>query len=108
MEEFLAPLPVERLPGIGWELASKLAEKLEVEKVGDLLLHSKAALQTVLGPTNGDKYWEFARGIDARELEGPKPRGSVSAEINYGIRFSTKEEVKVRLFRFIRAVNPKD
>lgn len=93
--EFLAPLSVESLPGIGWERAKKLETDLKVEKVGDLLSWSKAELQKVLGPLNGEKYWGFARGIDPRELDGEKPRQSVSAEVNYGIRFTTDDETEV-------------
>ncbi|KAM0752441.1 DNA repair protein [Meredithblackwellia eburnea MCA 4105] len=96
----LSDLPVDSLPGIGWSLRRKLDEELDVHTVGDLLKFSKSQLQNAIGQVNGEKFYQFARGIDPRELEGPKVRQSVSAEINYGIRFETGDEPAVE--RFVR------
>ncbi|KAL8279058.1 hypothetical protein RQP46_008516 [Phenoliferia psychrophenolica] len=100
VESFLKDLPVGSLPGIGYATESKLEEKLDVTTVGDLLRVPKAQLVEAIGKQNGDKFEKFARGIDPRELEGAKPRQTVGAEINYGIRFETNVEVE----RFVRAL----
>ena len=47
-EPFLAPLPVERLPGVGRKTAAMLGD-MNVRTVRDLRLLSRQALRTLLG-----------------------------------------------------------
>jgi DNA repair protein REV1 len=96
----LDSLSVDALPGIGWNLRSKLEHELEVTTVGEMLRVRPSELGRVLGEQNGKKFGAFARGIDNRELEAGKARQSVSAEVNYGIRFEHLHEVEVRSFLF--------
>ncbi|GAA5990517.1 hypothetical protein JCM11641_006115 [Rhodosporidiobolus odoratus] len=97
---FLAPLDVDALPGIGWKQSDKLESELGVRTVGDLLKKNKYDLERALGKKNAETYAAFARGVDARELENGKARQSVSAEVNYGIRFGEGRYDQVE--RFIR------
>ncbi|BGO96474.1 hypothetical protein RTG_02166 [Rhodotorula toruloides ATCC 204091] len=87
VDEFLLPLDVDSLPGIGWSLRDKLKKELDVETVGDLRRVPPYKLARTIGPENGKKFAAFAQGVDDRELEVGKPRQSVSTEVNYGIRF---------------------
>ncbi|BGP07607.1 deoxycytidyl transferase [Rhodotorula toruloides] len=87
VDEFLLPLDVDSLPGIGWSLRDKLKKELNVETVGDLRRVPPYKLARTIGPENGKKFAAFAQGVDDRELEVGKPRQSVSTEVNYGIRF---------------------
>ena len=80
--EFLAPLDVEDLPSIGYSIRSKIKEKFDTTVCGDLLEHSKRALQAVLGPKTGDMVYGYLRGEDDRMLEPHKERKSISAEMN--------------------------
>lgn len=95
---FLAELPVEELPGIGWSTRRKLEEEVGVRTVGELGRLSEGERKRVLGQKQGEKFGEYARGVDKRELEVGRERQSVSAEVNYGIRFEKAEEVEVRSF----------
>ncbi|GAA6021100.1 hypothetical protein JCM10207_003363 [Rhodosporidiobolus poonsookiae] len=99
VSDFLAPLAVDSLPGIGWSLRDKLDE-IGVKTVGDLLGKNKFTLTQAIGPKNAETFAAFAKGIDARELENNKARQSVSAEVNYGIRFGEGRYDQVE--RFIR------
>ena len=42
--------------------------------------------QTSLGVKAGATLWDYAHGRDSRQVEPPKPRRSVGAEVNWGIR----------------------
>ncbi|KAI5480507.1 DNA repair protein REV1 [Pseudohyphozyma bogoriensis] len=95
VEAHLAPLPVKDLPGIGWSLEDKLEEQLKVTTVGELRDIDVRRLKEVLGKENGVKFAAFARGLDSREVEvNKKGRGTVSADVNYGIRFNEEEQVE--------------
>ncbi|KAK4053705.1 deoxycytidyl transferase [Microbotryomycetes sp. JL201] len=98
--DFVAPLSVDSLPGIGYSMRHRLEDDLGVKTVGDLVKIKHSDLARVLGEQNARKFAAFARGIDDRELEVGKARQSVSAEVNYGIRFEKVEEVE----RFVRAL----
>jgi len=88
---FLAELSVEDLPGVGWSTKRKL-EELGMNTIADIHSSSKSVLQSQLGANAGALLWDFAHGRDARRVEGPKPRRSVGAEVNWGVRFETPED----------------
>jgi DNA polymerase-4 len=78
---FLAPLPVEKLPGVGPVCRATLAD-LGIGTVGDLSLLPVEALESVLGSW-GRVLHEHARGVDRRRLEGSRAPKSVSRETTY-------------------------
>lgn len=90
--EFLADLDVNELPSFGHSAKGKLQTAFGTTTCGGLLSHSRDALRRVLGPKTGDTLYGFLRGKDDRRLEPDKARKSVSAEINYAIRFANQEE----------------
>lgn len=65
----------------------KLAS-LNVKTCGDLQNLSMSKLQKEFGPKTGQMLYRFCRGLDDRPIRKEKERKSVSAEINYGIRFT--------------------
>lgn len=81
VEGFLAPLPVRRLHGVGPATERALAE-LGVETVGDLRARSKEELAARFG-RHGRLLWEFARGIDEREVTTHRERKSLGAETTF-------------------------
>ena len=93
---FLAPLKVDRLPGVGYSMAEKLAEQMGIETLADVISAGPSRLRDTLGDGQGVKVFEFASGIDRRALEPPGPRKSVSVELNYAIRFQADAEASVR------------
>ncbi|KAL2854443.1 hypothetical protein BJY01DRAFT_257906 [Aspergillus pseudoustus] len=89
--DFIAELPVQSLPGVGYSLSSKM-EELGVKLVKDIRELSREKLTSALGPKTGIKLWDYARGIDRTEVGNEVVRKSVSAEVNWGIRFVTQEQ----------------
>lgn len=111
IRDFLKEIDIETLPGIGWKRANDVEEKLaelqkrlagshfskkddkgkgpeltaeepKFEKVGDLLAFTKNQLKQAIGEKTGEMLYNYARGIDSRELEMDGIRKSVSAEVN--------------------------
>ena len=65
-ETFLAPLPVEKLQGIGHAHAVALAEQ-GITTIGQLRRIPKPVLAAAFGDEIGEQIWECARGLDRRE-----------------------------------------
>ncbi|KAK3941534.1 hypothetical protein QBC46DRAFT_340453 [Diplogelasinospora grovesii] len=91
--DILGGLKVEDLPGVAYSIGGKL-EEIGVKFVSDIRQTSKERLTSVLGPKTGEKLWEYARGIDRTEVGEQPVRKSVSAEVNWGIRFINQEEAE--------------
>lgn len=81
--EFLAPLPVEKLPGVGPVCRGTLAD-MGIRTVRDLTLLPVEALESVLGSW-GRVLYERARGIDRRRLETGRMPKSVSRETTFEV-----------------------
>lgn len=56
MDQYLLPLKVESLPGVGWSTRHRL-EALGMATVADVRETSQAALQRELGAKNGALLW---------------------------------------------------
>jgi DNA polymerase IV len=78
VEQFLTPLPVKRVPGVGKVMEGKLAE-LGIVTVGDLRALPLEVLQTRFG-SFGESLYRRARGIDERPVEPDQPVQSISSE----------------------------
>lgn len=89
--EFLGGLLVQDLPGVAHIIGGKL-EELGVKFVKDVRELSRERLMSTLGPKTGEKIWDYSRGIDRVEVGEQVIRKSVSAEVNWGIRFVTHEQ----------------
>lgn len=89
--DFIGDLIVRDLPGVGHSMAAKL-EELGVKSVKDMRALPKERLISGLGPKTGIKMWEYARGIDRTEVGDQVIRKSVSAEVNWGIRFVNQDQ----------------
>ncbi|KAK6227030.1 impB/mucB/samB family protein [Colletotrichum tabaci] len=91
--DVIGELEVKNLPGVAYSLSGKL-EEIGVKFVKDIRQVSKERLSSSLGPKTGEKLWEYARGIDRAEVGEQPPRKSVSAEVNWGIRFINQQEAE--------------
>ncbi|KAA6413051.1 MAG: DNA repair REV1 [Lasallia pustulata] len=89
--DFIGGLTVQDLPGVAYSIGGKLDE-IGAKYVKDVRELSKEKLMTTLGPKTGEKIWDYARGIDRTEVGEQVIRKSVSAEVNWGIRFVTQEQ----------------
>ncbi|KAK9892481.1 hypothetical protein WA026_020471 [Henosepilachna vigintioctopunctata] len=91
VEAYFAEIELADLPGVGRATLSKL-RNLGLNTCGDVQLTSLTLLQAELGQKIGETLLEQAKGIDRKPLNYNYERKSVSAEINYGIRFKKLEE----------------
>ncbi len=78
---FLAPLPIERMWGVGPKTAPKM-RALGYEKLGDLARADEATLRGVLGSW-GTEVARLARGLDARDVTPDALARSIGAEQTY-------------------------
>jgi DNA repair protein REV1 len=89
--DFIGELAVTDLPGVAYSLGGKL-EEMGVKFVKDIRALTKERLVNTLGPKTGEKLWDYSRGIDKAEVGEQTTRKSVSAEVNWGIRFVTQQQ----------------
>ncbi|CAH1782812.1 unnamed protein product [Owenia fusiformis] len=92
IQHFIAKQLAKDLPGVGRKTCIKL-QALGVTTCSDLQAISLAKLQKEFGAKLSESLFEFARGKDDRPIQMEKERKSVSAEVNYGIRFKEQTEV---------------
>ncbi|XP_055914234.1 DNA repair protein Rev1 [Eupeodes corollae] len=104
VEEYMSNIPIRDLPGVGSSTMYTLKE-MHLVTCGDLQMVSLAKLQTAVGKKFGETLHQFCRGIDPRPLVYGQVRKSVSAEVNYGIRFKTQTELETFLLQLCTEVH---
>uniref|UniRef100_A0A182JNL6 DNA repair protein REV1 n=1 Tax=Anopheles christyi TaxID=43041 RepID=A0A182JNL6_9DIPT len=97
VEEYMRAIPIAELPGVGPSTSHRL-KKMTYVSCADLQTIPKNVLQTEFGKKFGETLYNACRGIDEKPLVYDRGRKSVSVDVNYGIRFSTDQEVD----RFMR------
>ena len=70
---------------------------LGASTVGELRQISLPKLQSSLGAKTGQHLFKMARGRDERKVQVEHVRKTVSAEVNYGIRFASWSEAETFL-----------
>ncbi|XP_028981716.2 DNA repair protein REV1 isoform X3 [Esox lucius] len=93
VDDFIRDQTVTSLPGVGRSMGGKLAS-LGVRSCGDLQQVTLQRLQKEFGPRTGQTLFRFCRGLDDRPVRSEKERKSVSAEMNYNIRFTQVDEAE--------------
>nr|WP_216853574.1 DNA polymerase IV [Phytoactinopolyspora halotolerans] len=89
--EFLHPLPVERLWGVGPVTSRKLRDK-GVYTVGDVAELPRRALTAIVGRAAGHHLYALANGLDPRPVEVGRRRRSVGSQSALGRRRRTPDE----------------
>ncbi len=79
---FLAPLPVDELPGIG-KKTERVLKGLDISTIGQLAAAPANALKERFGIW-GELMQSHARGIDSSQVEPPGPAKSISRETTFG------------------------
>ncbi|MBI2831609.1 MAG: DNA polymerase IV [Chloroflexi bacterium] len=79
---FLAPLPVDQLPGIG-KKTERVLKTLGINTIGQLASAPAATLKSRFGIW-GELMQRHARGIDDSKVEPPGPAKSISRETTFG------------------------
>ena len=78
-EEFLAPLEIEKLHGIGHAHATTLRDR-GIQTIGQLRRLPTDALVAVFGEVIGHQLYDRARGLDPRPVAEPAAPKSISRE----------------------------
>jgi DNA polymerase-4 len=102
---FLHPLPVEELPGIG-PTAKERLHQFGIFKIGQLATTPKLLLMEVFG-INGQKYWEFANGIDPRDVKQKIIPIQISRETGFEEDVSDTELMREVLYYLTERVGKK-
>ncbi len=79
--EYLGPLPIEELPGIGPKTQVVL-RMMNIQTIGDLWKLPRPTLRTLFGQS-GEEIYLQSRGIDARPLTAPGRPKSISRETTF-------------------------
>ena len=90
--EFLAPLAVRRLPGVGPKAEERLGSA-GIETIGDLAVLTDDDLRRLLPGSVGTMLRNRARGIDPRELELDTERISISVENTFERDIADRERL---------------
>jgi DNA polymerase-4 len=99
-QEFLLPLPVERLWGVGAVTAAKL-HGLGIHTVGELAELEEATTERLLGKATGAHLHALARLRDPRPVDSTRRRGSIGSQRALGNRPRTAEELDVILTQIV-------
>jgi DNA polymerase-4 len=101
--EFLLPLPVQSLWGVGPATLAKL-EAIGVRLVADLAELDVDIVCAAVGDVNGRHLHALARGIDERSVEPERIAKSIGHEETFSSDLTTHEELRVQLVRLCDAV----
>ena len=101
--EFLMPLPVQSLWGVGPATLAKL-EAIGVRLVADLAELDVDIVCAAVGDVNGRHLHALARGIDERTVEPERIAKSIGHEETFSTDLTTHEELRVQLVRLCDAV----
>jgi DNA polymerase-4 len=99
-EEFLLPLPVERLWGVGAVTAEKL-HRYGIHTVGELSELEAATAERMLGKATGAHVHALARLRDPRPVDTTRRRGSIGSQRALGIRPRSAEELDLILTQIV-------
>lgn len=91
IDAFIAALPIEKFFGIGKVTALKMHE-LGIQNGADLRLWDELELVKHFGKA-GHNYYEYARGIDTREVTPDRKRKSLGAETTFAEDIDDKQQL---------------
>src|SRR5205814_1668330 len=94
--EFLDPLPVELMWGVGPVTRVRLADH-GIRTIGELAAMPGAGLEHLLGHAAGTKLGDLAVNRDPREIETSRKAGSIGAQSALGRRPATHQVVRATL-----------
>jgi DNA polymerase-4 len=101
--EFLHPLPVERLWGVGKVTAAKLHDR-GITTVGQVAKLSQSTLTAMLGKASGRHLHALAHNHDPRPVRVGRRRGSIGSQRAMGGGRKTFEDLEATLAQLIDRV----
>lgn len=90
--DFLHPLPVERLWGVGPVTAGRL-RRLGIESVGEVAGYPEDVLMSILGRAAGRHLHSLAHNRDPRPVRARRRRGSIGSQRALGRRRRSAEDL---------------
>ena len=100
--QFLAPLPIRELWGVGPKMAETLAG-LGFTTIGEIAAWSEEALTARLGKLGGD-IWRRANGIDQRPVLAQGEAKSISKEVTFAEDINDGAQLKLTIRRLADGV----
>lgn len=94
--DFLHPLPIERLWGVGDVTAAKLHEH-GIARIGQLAELGERSLSSIVGPAAGRHLYALSWARDPRRVETGRRRRSIGAQRALGRRARTPAEIEAYL-----------
>lgn len=101
--EFLHPLPVGALWGVGPATLSKL-EGLGIRTVGELAELDESLVRSAVGDAHGRHLHALARGLDDRDVEPERVAKSIGHEETFARDLTTHDDLRFQLVRLCDAV----
>jgi DNA polymerase IV len=93
--EFLDPLPISRLWGVGPKTEARL-KRLGLQTIGQIARMPVETLETMLGSAGRD-LWELANGMDDRDVTSEQEAKSIGAETTFEQDTEDREEIRTTL-----------
>ncbi|XP_057325173.1 DNA repair protein REV1 [Microplitis mediator] len=104
VKDYIGGIGVRELPGVGYSTMHSL-KKMNIKICSDLQEIPLIVLQKEFGRKTGELLYSMCRGIDTTKLNIEHVRKSVSAEVNYGIRFDDDNDAREFLKKLAREVS---
>jgi DNA polymerase IV len=101
--EFLHPLPVTALWGVGARTAEQL-HRLGIRTVGDLAVTPLDTLRRSVGSAGAEHLSALANGIDPRAVEPDEVEKSISADHTLDLDLTDEDDVRRELLRLAEEV----
>ena len=98
VEEFLHPLPVSALWGVG-EQTGEALRRLGLKTVGDVARLGRRTLERAIGESMGAQLYRLANGIDARVVTPHEPARSIGSENTFSYDLDDTEEILREILR---------
>ncbi|HVW94903.1 MAG TPA: DNA polymerase IV [Mucilaginibacter sp.] len=104
-KEFLSPLPIGKIPGLGASAAAKL-HQYGIERIGQLQKADVRFLDSIFGRM-GRHLWEKANGIDESEIVPHSDHKSISTEHTFYTNVSDRQSIETTLVSMTEELSSK-
>ncbi len=101
-KEFLAPLPVNAIPGVG-EKTNEVLRRKGFERIADLQAVTRERIQKILGK-HGIWIHDVAHGLGPDRLTTDHERKSIGNEETFAADVADRTELEARLFKLTEEV----
>jgi DNA polymerase-4 len=102
VQEFLDPLPVGRLWGVG-RVTGKVFDRLGIRTIGQLRGLPVETLNDLFG-SSGEHYWQLAHGIDERRVVPDREAKRISHETTFAADINDMEVLRAWLLELVEQV----